>query len=105
MHYIDAFCEPFWNMVAMAKYEMATVLKHRVECRFEDGKGEAMTEENLRMLLEVAKKIEPTAEQRESQRRSFAFGNTAFENRLITREMIDRQAEELAQAANEPSKR
>jgi hypothetical protein len=70
-----------------------------------NGEGEAMTEESLKTLLEAARKIEPTAEQRESQRRSFAFGNTAFENRLITREMIDHQAEELARAANEPSKR
>ena len=55
----------------------------------------------LKSLLEAAKKIEPTAEQREAQRRSFAFGNTAFENKLITREMIDRQAEELAREAIE----
>jgi len=63
-----------------------------------------MTEQALKTLLEAAKKIEPTTEQKESQRRSFAFGNTAFENSLITREMIDRQAEELARVANEPSK-
>jgi len=59
----------------------------------------------LKTLLEAAKTLKPTAEQRESQRRSFAFGNTAFENKLITREMIDRQAEELAREANEPPKR
>jgi hypothetical protein len=55
----------------------------------------------LKNLLEAAKKIEPTAEQREQQRRSFAFGNTAFENKLITREMVDSQAEELAREATE----
>jgi hypothetical protein len=54
----------------------------------------------LNSLLEAARKIEPTPEQRELQRRSFAFGNTAFENELITREMIDRQAEELAREAD-----
>jgi hypothetical protein len=59
----------------------------------------------LKALIEAARKIEPTAEQRESQRRSFAFGNTAFENRLITREMIDHQADELARETNEPAKR
>jgi hypothetical protein len=37
-----------------------------------------------------------TAEQREEQRRSFAYGNTAFENARITHEMIDQQAEKLA---------
>jgi len=55
----------------------------------------------LKTLLEAAKKAEPTAEQREKQRRSFAFGNTAFENKLITREMVDRQAEQLAREKNE----
>lgn len=52
--------------------------------------------EELKALIEVARRVTPTAEQREEQRRSFAFGNTAFENKLITREMIDRQAEKLA---------
>jgi hypothetical protein len=50
----------------------------------------------LKKLLEAAKTAEPTPEHREEQRRSFAFGNTAFENELITREMVDRQAEKLA---------
>jgi len=55
----------------------------------------------LRTLLEAAKKAQPTAEQREQQRRSFAFGNTAFENSLITREMVDRQAEQLAREVHD----
>ena len=37
-----------------------------------------------------------TPEQAEEQRRSFAFGNTAIENPLITREMIDKAAEDIA---------
>ena len=55
----------------------------------------------LESLLEAARKAETTPEQREKQRRSFAFGNTAFENNLITREMVDRQADELAREADE----
>jgi hypothetical protein len=58
----------------------------------------------LATLLEAAKKIEPTAEHREEQRRSFAYGNTAFENKLITREMVDREAEKLAAEKNERDK-
>jgi hypothetical protein len=50
----------------------------------------------LKKLLEAAKTAQPTLEQREQQRRSFAYGNTHFENDLITREMIDREAEKLA---------
>ncbi len=55
----------------------------------------------LKSLLEAAKNAKPTPEQREVQRRSFAFGNTAFENKLITREMVDREAEQLAREQNE----
>jgi hypothetical protein len=55
----------------------------------------------LEALLEAARKAQPTPEQRELQRRSFAFGNTAFENDLITRDMVDRQAEELAREVDE----
>jgi hypothetical protein len=52
--------------------------------------------ENLKALIEVAKRVTPTPQEREDQRRSFAYGNTAFENPRITREMVDRQAEKLA---------
>lgn len=50
----------------------------------------------LEELIEVARSVTPTAADREEQRRSFAFGNTAFENSRITREMIDKQADLLA---------
>jgi hypothetical protein len=59
----------------------------------------------LQHLLEAAKKAKPSAEQHEEQRRSFAYGNTAFENKLITREMIDRQAELIARERDEQRKR
>ena len=55
----------------------------------------------LNALIEAAKKLQPTPEQREAQRRSFAYGNTAFENSRITREMIDQQAEKLAKKTDE----
>jgi hypothetical protein len=50
----------------------------------------------LKRLLEAAKTAKPTPEHREQQRRSFVYGNTHFENELITREMVDREAEKLA---------
>ena len=50
----------------------------------------------LKKLLDAAKTAKPTPEQREQQRRSFVYGNTHFENSLITREMVDREAEKLA---------
>jgi hypothetical protein len=50
----------------------------------------------LAALIEAAKKARPSSEQQEEQRRSFAYGNTAFENPLITRAMVDEQANKLA---------
>jgi hypothetical protein len=52
--------------------------------------------DELKALIEIAKQVKPTPEHREEQRRSFAYGNTAFENSRITRQMIDEQAEKLA---------
>lgn len=54
----------------------------------------------LKELIEATKAVKPTPEQREEQRRSFAFGNTAFENSLITREMVNLQADLLAKEQN-----
>lgn len=59
----------------------------------------------LRDLIEAAKTAQPTPEQREQQRRSFAYGNAAFENELITREMIDREAEKLSRESDDERKR
>ena len=54
-----------------------------------------MSREKLQDLIERARRVEMSDEEKEKQRRSVAYGNTAFENPLITREMIDEQAEKL----------
>lgn len=59
----------------------------------------------LHALIEAAKKVPQTEQQQEQQRRSFAYGNTAFENSDITRSMIDEQAERLAILHTEELKR
>jgi hypothetical protein len=59
----------------------------------------------LKKLLDAAKTAQTTPEHREEQRRSFAYGNTAFENDRITREMVNREAEKLAREANDASKK
>lgn len=56
---------------------------------------EMMSEKDLAKLIEAARAYTPTKNEREQQRRSFAFGNTHFENSTITRETIDRAAEKL----------
>ncbi len=50
---------------------------------------------HLQDLLDAAKKFVLTSEDKEQQRRSFAYGNTVIENPRITREMIDRAADEV----------
>lgn len=50
---------------------------------------------HLQDLLDAAKKVVPTPEEKEQQRRSFAYGNTKIENSRITREMVDRAADAI----------
>lgn len=52
----------------------------------------------LEMLLEVSRNRETTPAEQEAQRRSFAYGNTHFENERITKETVDRAAEALKTA-------
>ena len=49
----------------------------------------------LEKLLERASHVKMTTDEKEQQRRSFAYGNTNIENPRITRETVDRQAEAL----------
>ncbi|AZO20746.1 hypothetical protein EJ070_08715 [Mesorhizobium sp. M1E.F.Ca.ET.045.02.1.1] len=52
--------------------------------------------EALKKLIEATKTLDQSKIDKEQQRRSFAYGNTKFENERITREMIDKQAELLS---------
>ena len=47
-------------------------------------------------LLATAKNAEVSPQQKEEQRRSFAFGNTNIANPRITREIVDREADAMA---------
>ena len=60
---------------------------------------------HLEDLLEAAKKVVPTQEEKEQQRRSFAYGNTKIENSRITREMVDRAADDIGEPKGESSRR
>ena len=46
----------------------------------------------LRALVEQARKVPITAEMHEAQRRSFAYGNVALSNPLVTRALVDEAA-------------
>jgi len=50
----------------------------------------------LKMLIDAAKTVQQSSEDAEKQRRSFAYGNTKFENDAITWEMVNKQADLLS---------
>ena len=49
----------------------------------------------LQELVDRARAIRMTKEQHAAQRRSFAYGNAAFENPSITKEMIEEEEAKL----------
>ena len=51
---------------------------------------------SLELLIEARQKCYAFPSATGGTARSFAYGNTAFENSLITRQMIDEQAEAIA---------
>jgi hypothetical protein len=59
------------------------------------GEGDNCMEQNISRLIELAKSVKPTEAQREEQRRSFVYGNTAFENPQISRKLVDDVDEKL----------
>lgn len=55
---------------------------------------------DLQELVNAARNRPFLEDEREAQRRSFAYGNTHIENDRITRDMIDEQAEALKREAD-----
>jgi len=53
--------------------------------------------ERLKELLAKTRTTKMIAEQRESQRQSFAYGNTKFENDRITRDTVERASKNLSE--------
>jgi hypothetical protein len=51
--------------------------------------------EDLEKLLEAAKYRPLSPREQEEQRRSFAYGNANIENSRVTRETVDREADQL----------
>ena len=55
----------------------------------------------LQQLLDESRNREMTPEDKEEQRRSFAYGNTKIENPRITREMVNKAADEIGAPKHE----
>jgi len=51
--------------------------------------------QDLEYLIEQSRSATMTEGQITAQRRSFAYGNSAFENSRITKEMVEGEAEKL----------
>ncbi len=51
--------------------------------------------EDLAILVERAKSVKMTNQEKDQQRKSFAYGNTKIENDLITRAMVEKAAAKL----------
>jgi 3-hydroxymyristoyl/3-hydroxydecanoyl-(acyl carrier protein) dehydratase len=54
--------------------------------------GAPIMPNSLSRLIEMARAVTLNKDQREEQRRSFVYGNTAIENDTITREMVNERA-------------
>ena len=63
--------------------------------------SEGIMPTSLDQRIAAARIREFAPDEREAQRRSFAFGNTNIENPRITRETIDEQAEVLKQRSSQ----
>ncbi len=55
-------------------------------------------QDDLTKLVEAARGVAMTSEQRERQRQSFAFGNANIENSFVTRDTVKRVAAEMRQS-------
>lgn len=51
--------------------------------------------ENLDRILKAAKRAPMSSDDREAQRRSFAYGNARIENERVTRSMVDKAADRI----------
>ncbi|GEO82326.1 hypothetical protein [Pararhodospirillum oryzae] len=56
---------------------------------------------SISQLIEMAKAVQVTDQQREAQRCSFVYGNTAIENSRITEEMVSRNAAAMPSRSHE----
>lgn len=53
-------------------------------------------EQSISRLIEMAKSVHMSDEQRAEQRNSFVYGNVRIENEKVTRELVDKIAKKVA---------
>lgn len=52
-------------------------------------------QESISKLVEIAKTVRMSDEQKKEQRNSFVYGNTKIENEAITLEMVEKLSQEV----------
>jgi len=52
-------------------------------------------QESISKLVEIAKTVRVSDEQKNEQRNSFVYGNTKIENDAITREMVEKLSKDV----------
>jgi hypothetical protein len=50
---------------------------------------------NLNTLIEKSRQYQMSGDEKEAQRRSFAYGNSKIENERITKKMVDEAADRI----------
>lgn len=55
----------------------------------------------LEDLVREGRKVQMTDQDQEAQRRSFVYGNTKIENDVITRDTVDKAAQELGRESGD----
>jgi hypothetical protein len=71
------------------------VLQHSRPFNPNPAEGVFEMPEHLKRLIELARRVIMSDADREEQRRSFAYGNIKIENDMVTREIVDEEAEKL----------
>ena len=70
-----------------------------VSCYLDSKRRRAVAKEQiaeLEYLINEARKITMSDAEKSEQRTSFAYGNSAFENPMITKDMVEREARKVA---------
>jgi len=85
-------------LAVMAELDAVRAELADVKARFEEALRQPVTvmkiDQDMKRIWTVRPQMTP--EQQEAQRRSFAFGNANIHNPNVTRELVDRVADEMA---------
>ena len=57
--------------------------------------GEILMQASISKLVEIAKTVRMSDEQKNEQRNSFVYGNTKIENEAITKELVEKLSQEV----------